>query len=208
MLDVLPALLPSGSCTASSSVVISAEPAAMNTAPWTLTGPGGYSQSGTGDLAVYYLTPGDYTLTWGDVSGWVKPSPPSSTQTLAFGGTITFTGTYSRGSADPGHTAYPELRVCGARLFQGVDPGGEEHRDSDIDGRGERIIPLQHHIGGELHPGAERNPDGCRTLHGAVTGRTAEGFTRFHGRRRYHDPSDRDQQESRPPLADAAAGIE
>jgi hypothetical protein len=115
MLDVLPALLPSGSCAASSSVVISAEPAAMTMAPWTLTGPASYSQSGTGDLAVYNLTPGDYTLTWGDVPGWEKPSPPSSTRALAVGGTIAFTGTYS---------AVPLIQVTPPTLNFGYLPPG------------------------------------------------------------------------------------
>ena len=114
MLDLLPALLPSASCGASSSVVISAEPTAMTTAPWTLTGPG-YSQSGTGDQAVHYLTPGEYTLTWGDVPGWAKPSPPSSTQTLAVGGTIAFTGTYS---------AIPLIQVTPPILNFGYVPPG------------------------------------------------------------------------------------
>ena len=38
------------------------------------------------------LTPGDYTITWGDVPNWTKPSPASAT--LVPGGSIIFSGTY------------------------------------------------------------------------------------------------------------------
>jgi len=38
------------------------------------------------------LEPGEYTITWGAVAGWITPS--NSTQTLPGDGTITFTGTY------------------------------------------------------------------------------------------------------------------
>jgi formylglycine-generating enzyme required for sulfatase activity len=62
-------------------------------APWTLTGPDGYSNAGTGDHTLSGLVVGDYTLTWGEVSGWTAPSP--MTQTLAADGTISFTGTYT-----------------------------------------------------------------------------------------------------------------
>jgi hypothetical protein len=81
---------------ATTTVEVNPGPGAMNTtAPWMLTGPNGYNQLGTGVLIIYDLTPGDYTLTWGDVSGWTKPSPVSSKQTLAAGSAITFTGIYS-----------------------------------------------------------------------------------------------------------------
>jgi hypothetical protein len=81
--------------------------------------PASFSQSDTGDLAVYDLTPGDYTLTWGNVAGWTKPSPPSSTRTLATGGTIAFTGIYS---------AVPLIQVTPPILSFGyVAPGS--HKD-------------------------------------------------------------------------------
>ena len=81
----------------SGTIHVNPEPADMNAAaPWTLTGPGSYSQTGTWDQTLTSLTPGDYTLTWGDVFGWTKPSPPAPTQTLAADGTITFTGTYTQ----------------------------------------------------------------------------------------------------------------
>ena len=74
-------------------VVINPEPAAMNsTAPWTLTGPNSYIQTGTGDQTVNNLTVGNYTITWGAVTGWT--SPAQATKALTNGGTTTFIGTY------------------------------------------------------------------------------------------------------------------
>jgi subtilisin family serine protease len=61
-------------------------------APWTLTRESGYNHPGTGNETIHDLTPGDYTITWGDVPDWTKPSPAS--ETLIAGGTITFSGTY------------------------------------------------------------------------------------------------------------------
>jgi formylglycine-generating enzyme required for sulfatase activity len=37
---------------------------------------------------------GSYTLTWGVVSGWTRPSPAAVTQTLPLGGVVTFSGLY------------------------------------------------------------------------------------------------------------------
>jgi hypothetical protein len=77
------------------TIIINAEPDAMNTvAPWILTDPNSHSQSGTGDQIFINSPVGNYMILWGDVSGWTKPSPASSTQTLTSGGTITFSGTY------------------------------------------------------------------------------------------------------------------
>ena len=75
------------------TVVINPEPDSIN-APWTLTGPYSYSQSGTGDQTLSDLPTGDYTLAWEDVSGWTKPTPASETKAVASGGTTTFAGTY------------------------------------------------------------------------------------------------------------------
>ncbi len=61
-------------------------------APWTLGLPGGGNETGVGDQVVDGLTPGQYTLTWGDVSDWTKPA--SETLTLTAGETVTFTGLY------------------------------------------------------------------------------------------------------------------
>jgi hypothetical protein len=66
------------------------------TAPWTLTGPNSFSQTGTGNLTLPNLAPGNYILTWGDANGWTKPSPATANQTLSVFGTITFTGIYEQ----------------------------------------------------------------------------------------------------------------
>jgi len=75
-------------------IVVNATPDSLD-CTWVLTGPSGYLHNGTGDESLSSLDPGDYTLTWGAVSGWELPDPASSTQTLAAGGTKTFNGTYT-----------------------------------------------------------------------------------------------------------------
>lgn len=71
------------------------EPDSIN-APWTLTGIGGFSRSGTGNQTLHNMTPDNYTLTWGDVTGWAKPKPIISTQNLTAGEKIAFAGTYKK----------------------------------------------------------------------------------------------------------------
>jgi hypothetical protein len=107
------------------TIVVNPDPNAIN-APWTLTGPNSYSQSGTGDQTLSSLPIGDYTLTWGDVNaGWSKPSPAFSTQTLASGGTITFTGTYTP-------TGIPQIQITPSSLYFGyVKPG--EYKDLTLE---------------------------------------------------------------------------
>jgi len=73
------------------TIVIDPSPDSIDT-PWSLSGPNSYSASGNGDQILTSLDPGDYTLTWGTVSGWITPS--NSTQTLPAGETVTFVGTY------------------------------------------------------------------------------------------------------------------
>jgi len=73
------------------TVTIDPSPDALN-APWSLAGPNSYTTPGTGDATLPDLEPGEYTITWGTVAGWITPS--NSTQTLPEDGTITFTGTY------------------------------------------------------------------------------------------------------------------
>jgi formylglycine-generating enzyme required for sulfatase activity len=75
------------------AVTINPEPNSIN-ASWQITGPGGFTQSSNGDLTLADMTAGSYTLTWGAVTGWTTPSPAAVTQSLAAGGTLTFTGTY------------------------------------------------------------------------------------------------------------------
>ena len=72
--------------------------------PWTLTGPGGYSYDGAGDEVIEDLDSGEYTLAWGELNGWVAPSPLTVTKTLQAGSFTSFTATYrpSGGEAQPG----------------------------------------------------------------------------------------------------------
>ncbi|MEA2031596.1 MAG: hypothetical protein U9N55_08415, partial [candidate division Zixibacteria bacterium] len=74
------------------TVVIDQSPDELN-APWSLSGPDSYSTSGTGDNTLTELTPGEYTVTWGDVESWITPT--NSSQTLSANDTITFSGTYT-----------------------------------------------------------------------------------------------------------------
>ena len=76
-------------------VTVDSNPDSVN-APWTLTGPNSFSASNNGDAVVGYLDPGNYIITWGDVTGWIKPV--SETKNLVAGNSITFTGTYQPSS--------------------------------------------------------------------------------------------------------------
>ena len=73
------------------TITVDPNPDSLN-APWILTGPNSLSASNNGDAVVGYLTPGDYTVTWGDVAGWDKPY--SVTENLAAGESIIINGIY------------------------------------------------------------------------------------------------------------------
>jgi formylglycine-generating enzyme required for sulfatase activity len=73
------------------TVTIDPEPNTI-TPSWTLTGPSSYRKTGNGHATFASLAAGNYTLAWGIVSGWAAPA--TSTQALAAGGSLTFTGTY------------------------------------------------------------------------------------------------------------------
>jgi hypothetical protein len=64
-------------------------------APWTASGPGGFVRSGSGDTTIEYLAVGEYTVTWGPVSGWEQPSPNTTTVTVTDGGVATAGGVYT-----------------------------------------------------------------------------------------------------------------
>jgi sulfatase modifying factor 1 len=82
------------------TITINPEPNSID-APWEITGPAGFSQSGTGDLSLADMTAGDYTLTWGAVPNWTTPSPAVVTQPLAVDGTLTFSGVYIQDAGVP-----------------------------------------------------------------------------------------------------------
>jgi ASPIC and UnbV/FG-GAP-like repeat/FlgD Ig-like domain len=79
-------------------------------ADWTLTGPLGFSYSGTDGQQVVVFEAGDYTLTLGDVPGWVTPMPNVLNDTLVQDGMIQFNGLYTGSmftgvtTGDLGHT--------------------------------------------------------------------------------------------------------
>ncbi|MBI4839219.1 MAG: hypothetical protein HY806_08810 [Nitrospirae bacterium] len=60
-------------------------------ATFTISGPASYSGSGT-SMTATDAPPGTYAIIYGDVIGYITPA--SQTQTLAGGGSISFTGTY------------------------------------------------------------------------------------------------------------------
>ncbi len=47
----------------------------MLMADWFLAGPGGFGRNGQGNATLDDLDPGDYTVVWSDVGGWVAPEP-------------------------------------------------------------------------------------------------------------------------------------
>ena len=49
------------------TIIIDPNPNSLN-APWTITGPSGFSQTGNGDLTLTNRLPGSYTVTWGLVT--------------------------------------------------------------------------------------------------------------------------------------------
>ncbi len=75
----------------SGTVVVDSDPDSLE-ATWTLYGPCWYSHSDTCDQTLNYLFPGEYTVDWDSVSGYITPA--SDTRTLAEEGTIVFSGTY------------------------------------------------------------------------------------------------------------------
>jgi formylglycine-generating enzyme required for sulfatase activity len=78
------------------TITIDPEPNTIN-APWQITGPDAFDQSGTGDMTFANMTAGSYTLTWGAVTGWTTPSPAAVTQTLTTDDSLTFTGVHILG---------------------------------------------------------------------------------------------------------------
>jgi hypothetical protein len=93
-------------------------------APWTITGPQGSIDIGSGDDILADRIVGEYTIAWGSVSGWAKIQPFMTTQTLCREGLITFTVEYGVDSDWDGLTDDVE------------DAGCTEANDADSDGDG------------------------------------------------------------------------
>lgn len=75
------------------AIAIDAQPDGIG-APWQVTGPAGFVRSGIDDATLDQLPAGEYTLTWGEVPGYVGPDPAATTQALTAAGTVTFNGIY------------------------------------------------------------------------------------------------------------------
>jgi formylglycine-generating enzyme required for sulfatase activity len=69
-------------------------PSSAASFPWSMTGPGGYSHDGAGPATLTDLEPGDYTVTWLTLAGWITPTPLTVTKTLGGGATINFQASY------------------------------------------------------------------------------------------------------------------
>lgn len=73
------------------SVFVRPEPVGLGV-PWTVTGPGGFSASGSGQGTVVAGSPGIYTIEWGYLAGYTTPGATS--QALADGASLSFRGRY------------------------------------------------------------------------------------------------------------------
>lgn len=110
-------------------------------AAWSIIGPLSYSGTGSRDLTV---RPGQYSISWGAVSGYNTPSSPS--QTAADGDTMTFTGTYTQtiyngvlqGVVKDGLSGYA---LAGVTLSF-TDSGGKSAGSVVSNGSGIYSIPL------------------------------------------------------------------
>jgi len=73
------------------TIFINSIPDSIN-APWSISGPDGYTSSGNGDDTLTNLEIGDYTITWGIVPDWIKPA--NLRYTISWGDTANFDGNY------------------------------------------------------------------------------------------------------------------
>jgi len=98
-------------------------------APWSLAGPDALAEQGTGAQELTSMPPGDYTLTWGAVDGWVTPQP--QTGALAAGEVRRFTGTYTEALLGAiAVTTLPDTlsgpwQITGPAGFQAAGTGSE-----------------------------------------------------------------------------------
>ncbi len=83
------------------TIGISPNPSSIN-APWSIVGPDDYTNSGNGDAYLRNAPAGEYTLTWGEVEGWVTPSDSPRTMTLDGGSIVWFSGSVYVEVSDPG----------------------------------------------------------------------------------------------------------
>ena len=154
------------------TIIIDPNPNSLN-APWTITGPSGFSQSGNGDLTLTNRLPGSYTVTWGQVAGWNTPA--AEPQTLAPNGSLTFTGIYIQQTGtiiiDP--NPQQSERALDHHRAQRLQPEGQRRPHVDQPAAGVlygHLGPggrLEHPGAPDADPGRERLPDLHRDLHPA-----------------------------------------
>lgn len=76
------------------AVTITVQPAGL-LAPWSLEGPNGFVETGSGDAVVLVWDAGTYTLTWEPVPGWSLPDVPVVSGTVTTNGPpLPLGGTY------------------------------------------------------------------------------------------------------------------
>ena len=63
--------------------------------PWEIAGPGGFSLADTGNVILEDMVPGTYTVTWGDLNGWMTSSDNPIHSELNAGSFLTMTTTYA-----------------------------------------------------------------------------------------------------------------
>jgi competence protein ComEC len=79
------------------TVTITPQPGTID-APWRISGPDGFDDSGQGARTFAGRPAGSYSVAWGEVAGWVAPG--DQTRTLVQGGSVSFVGTYISGGAE------------------------------------------------------------------------------------------------------------
>ncbi len=79
----------------SGQIVINPAPEGIN-APWTMTGPGGKSYSGSGYHTFQDCVIGKYSISYHETPGWMEPDPQMDTRELLLGDIVTFSGVYTR----------------------------------------------------------------------------------------------------------------
>jgi formylglycine-generating enzyme required for sulfatase activity len=99
------------------TLYVAPEPVGID-APWSITGPEGFTATGTGQAAVPVVDEGDYRLTWGAVDG--MNAPAVSTAVFASGESVQISARYL--------PAFPMILVSSG-TFQMGSPNDEACRD-------------------------------------------------------------------------------
>jgi len=98
--------------------------------PFDLTGPDSFSHSGTTPWSKTDApAPGAYTVSWGARSGYA--APPSQTEVLTIGGSLSFTGTYTAVNWNPGALGISPAVPTAVESLQAIigDPSEDSQGD-------------------------------------------------------------------------------